>query len=215
MKAHRQAAQGFTLVEVLVCLALMSLIATALVASLELGGRTWQRVTRGVETLEDTARAQDFLRQHLSALYPAGATAAGTATGFLLSNGDALEFSGFAPGAMDTGMLRYQVALSALDPDVLEVRFRPERASDDWSHERLLTGVALLSVRFFEKPPDAPGRWLDHWSDPTRPPLLIRLDVSFKPGDRRRWPPLFVAPRIDTNATCVFDTVSRSCRSGA
>ena len=209
MTARRPATQGFTLIEVLVCLSLMSLIATALIASLDVGGHTWQRVTRGVATIEDTTRAQDFLRQHLSALYP------GNTGGFLLSSGDSLEFSGFAPGATDAGMMRYQLALSAHEPGVLEIRFRPERSTDGWSHEPLLAGVAALSVRFFEKLPDAPGRWLDQWSDASRPPPLIRLDVNFNPGDPRHWPPLFIAPRIDTNATCVFDTVSRSCRSGA
>ena len=38
--------RGFTLIEVLVALALMALIATMLIASLELGGHSWQRVTR-------------------------------------------------------------------------------------------------------------------------------------------------------------------------
>jgi hypothetical protein len=170
--------------------------------------------------MEDTTRAQEFLRQRLSTLYPYTHGDNSVATpGFLLSTGNTLEFSGFAPNALDEGMLRYQVVLSAAEPGILEVRFRrdrngsPDSLSSDWSHERLLSGVTALSVQFFEKPPDSTGHWVDQWSDTAKLPRLIRVDISFAPNDVRRWPPLYVEPRVDTNANCVFDVVSRRCRN--
>jgi hypothetical protein len=39
--------------------------------------------------------------------------------------------------------------------------------------------------------------------------------VAFGSNDKRRWPPLYIEPRVDTPASCVFDVVSRRCRSGA
>jgi general secretion pathway protein J len=171
--------------------------------------------------MEDITRAQDFLRQRLGTIYPSEhGDLALSSPGFLISSGDALEFSGSAPHALDEGILRYQIALSRSEPGTLDVRFRrdrnglPNAAFSDWSHERLLTRVAALSVQFFEMSPDSAGRWVDSWSDASRLPRLIRVDVSFAPNDARRWPPLYVEPRIDTNTSCVFDVVSRRCRGG-
>src|SRR5258708_3317185 len=60
---------GFTLIEVLVSLSLMSLMATIMIASLQLGGHTWQRVTRRVADTNDVAQAQTLLRQWLASLH--------------------------------------------------------------------------------------------------------------------------------------------------
>jgi prepilin-type N-terminal cleavage/methylation domain-containing protein len=63
-------ARGFTLIEVLVALALMSLIGTILIESLRVAGHTWQRVTREAGNIDEITRAQDFLRQRLAAVQP-------------------------------------------------------------------------------------------------------------------------------------------------
>ena len=43
---------------------------------------------------------------------------------------------------------------------------------------------------------DVKPRWRDRWRDPSKLPLLVRVQVTFPPGDRRRWPELVVAPAI-------------------
>jgi hypothetical protein len=55
----------------------------------------------------------------------------------------------------------------------------------------------LSSVRDLERavaslPPDC----LDNWDGLLGLAQLIRVRVSFAPGDRRRWPDLVVAPRL-------------------
>jgi general secretion pathway protein J len=39
-------------------------------------------------------------------------------------------------------------------------------------------------------------RWRDRWRDASKLPLLVRVQVTFPPGDRRRWPELVIAPAI-------------------
>jgi general secretion pathway protein J len=215
--------RGFTLIEVLVSLALMSMLATLLISSLELGGHTWQRVTREATNMEEIELAQDFLRQRFSSIYPdrgnAPSASVSNSGGFVSGVGNAIGFSGFAPNSADAGLLRYEIAMSTSEPGCLEVRYRSARAglttsaAADWSHERLVSHVAGLSIQFLEKPSGLPGRWVDHWNDTTHLPRLIRIDVSFAREDRRRWPPLYVEPRIDTNTNCLFDRVIRRCRN--
>lgn len=43
---------------------------------------------------------------------------------------------------------------------------------------------------------DVKPRWRDRWHEPSKLPLLVRVQVTFPPGDRRRWPELVVAPAI-------------------
>lgn len=43
---------------------------------------------------------------------------------------------------------------------------------------------------------DVKPRWRDRWHDPSKLPLLVRVQVAFPPGDRRRWPELVIAPAI-------------------
>lgn len=221
MRRSRQPHRGFTLIEVLVALALMAMIAMILIASLQLGGHSWQRVTHAVAATEDIEQAQTFLRQRLSSIYPyEHGTTDIASSGPLVSDGTTLEFSSFGPNSTADGMLRYQIGLSS-DSTTLEIRSRrdrnglPDAAAAEWVSEPLLQHVAGMAVQFWLKPNDAPGRWANRWIDSTALPRLIRIDVTFSPTDNRRWPPLYVEPRVDTDASCVFDVVSRRCRSGA
>jgi general secretion pathway protein J len=211
--------RGFTLIEMLVALALMGMIAVILITSLQLGGHSWQRVMRAAASTEDIAQAQEILRLRLSALYPENRVAGDLSQpAFLVSNGSSLEFSGEAPEATADGILRYQIAVSA-SSGALEIRSSSDQhghigTSSDSKAEALLSHVASLAVQFWLKPEATGGRWVDRWES-RKLPQLIRIDVAFGANDKRRWPPLYVEPRIDTPASCVFDVVSRRCRSGA
>jgi general secretion pathway protein J len=210
--------RGFTLIEMLVALALMGMIAVILITSLQIGGYTWQRVMNATSTTEEIAQAQETLRLRLSALIPEQqATGEIGQSAFLISNGTSLEFSGAAPEASADGISRYQLAVSA-HSGALEIRSWPEQGHlDDPSNskaEALLPHVTSFAVQFWLKPEATVGRWVDRW-DSKKIPQLIRIDVKFAANDKRRWPPLYIEPRVDTPASCVFDVVSRRCRSGA
>jgi general secretion pathway protein J len=206
--------RGFTLMEMLVALALMGMIAVILITSLQLGGHTWQRVMRSAAGTEEIAEAQESLRQLLSSLSPGDNRRRLS----LVSNGTSLEFSSVAPAASSDGILRYQVSVSA-GSKALEIRVSPGQdghlgGSADSRAEALLPRVASLAVQFWFKSETGPGRWVDRWES-DRLPQLIRIDLAFEANDKRRWPPLYVEQRVDTPASCVFDVVSRRCRSGA
>jgi general secretion pathway protein J len=221
MTAGARHTRGFTLIEVLVSVALMALIATILIASLQLGGHSWQRVTRAAENTEDIAQAQAFLRERLATIYPnESATPSLLAPGTLVSDGSTLEFSGFSPTALADGITRYRIAVDTSGTGTLEIRSHRDgydsvsTQASDWSHESLLSHVSLIAIQFWQQSPDVPGHWVPNWRDSKELPGLIRVDVTFPSNDSRRWPPFYVQPRIDAAVTCQFDVVSRRCRSG-
>lgn len=213
--------KGFTLIEILVALALMAMIATILIVSLEIGGHTWQRVTRTTDRIDEIMLAQTILRDQLSAIYPDQRHRSGTnADHFLSSDGSQIEFLGTAPLAQSDGIWRYHLQLEQ-PSGTLTLRSRRDPrnlsagANSDWSKEPLLRSVASVTIHFLHESGESAAQWIEQWNDPRALPRLIRVEVTFAPSDSRRWPPLYVSPLVDTDANCVFDVVSRSCRSGA
>jgi general secretion pathway protein J len=214
-----QSSRGFTLIEVLVSLAMMGIIATVLVASLQIGGHSWKRVTRTATNVEEIARAQQLLRQSLSSAHlVADSDDPAVFRPSLIGTPTTLEFSSMSPTLSDDALMRFRVGLAEVDPTTIEVSYCRERnrASGsmpcDWSREVLITKVAGLSIQFWAGASGVPGYWISGWEDRAKPPRLIRIEVQFEPGDPRRWPPLYIEPRVDANAQCAFDVVSRRCR---
>lgn len=213
--------RGFTLIEVLVALALMALIATMLIASLELGGHSWQRVTRLATNSMEIATSQNFLRARLEAIYPARNPLSGnTDLTFVATDGRTLEFTAESSAFASNGMVRYQIINRDSTRPSLEVRWQEAMDSPDtvstraWTIEPLIHRIAAFSVDFWEPATtNGPGRWVSKWNISATPPPLIRIDVRFPPGDARRWPPLYIEPRVNASSDCEFDFVSRRCRS--
>jgi len=221
MSRSPQHARGFTLIEVLVALALMSLIGTILIESLQVGGHTWRQVMREAANTDEVARAQGFLRERLATIYPARpAQDIASSSESFIGESDALEFSSAFSGHSAQGLVRYWVGLSRSAPANVEIRYSSERTLltrsqvSDWSSEPLLAHVRGLSIQFWESSADSTGQWVSHWADNTKLPRLIRIEVHFAENDARRWPPLYIEPRIDARSNCVFDVVSRRCRGG-
>ncbi|QYE33905.1 prepilin-type N-terminal cleavage/methylation domain-containing protein [Polymorphobacter sp. PAMC 29334] len=194
--------RGFTLVEMLVSLALLGLAATMMAT----GFASATRLTRSNEARtvagETVAAAQSGLRDRIERLRPA--------TRF---DGAALaaDFEG-GPASM---------TFVALPP--ISERPSPQRRFHLEIDENgglvlgdgqaaLLSGVADLRLAYFG--PDATGvpHWTDDWSARPTAPEAIRIDVTFAPGDRRRWPEMIVRPATTVDTTCVLDTNTGKCR---
>jgi general secretion pathway protein J len=221
MSPAQPPARGFTLIEVLVALALMSLLGTVLIESLRVGGHTWRHVTREAANIEEITRAQEFLRRRLGAMDPLHTASGGTLpSDSFVGESDRLEFSSTAADHSNDGRVHYWFGPSRSDPGSIEVRYHRDHTglapldASDWSSEPLLAHTTGLSIQYWESPAGSSGHWVDHWADQTMLPRLIRIEVRFADSDPRRWPPLYVEPRLDTVATCAFDVVSRRCRDG-
>lgn len=212
MNRHR----GFTLIEILVTLALMAMISTILIASLTFGGHVWQKAIGIASNTEEVAQAQKFLRAHLSSLvFTTGRPFGASVPQGLSSDGTSLEFTAESEAA-GSALLRYKVDVSS--SRVLQVQSTPVRPNagqnvTSGTPEPLLRNVASIEIQFWVQSADAPGQWVGRWSDLARVPPLVRIDVVFGLKDARRWPPLYIEPHVDTPSDCAFDVVSRRCRS--
>jgi general secretion pathway protein J len=200
-------ARGFTLIELLVALTLLGLLMVALLGGLRLGARAWE-VTG--ERLDQTSRlqiVQDFLRGRISQAYPLEAADATGETRLAFSGApDRMAFVSVLPEHLAPGLQRFTLGLVERDERVnLLLTWQALAPEDETVGEAaagervMLEGVAGLEIAYFgSRGAEDPPTWSAAWDEaPLRLPELIRLRVSFPPGDRRSWPDLVVRPMLD------------------
>jgi general secretion pathway protein J len=218
---------GFTLIEMLVAVTLMALIGIAVTDGLRLARRSLQTAARVDRDSWEIVAAQRFLRRALESTEPGGSAESESGSG-IQGEGSRLTFRAAGPLSVNEGIpsvFDIQVVPEARDVDQqdLVVRWQAQTADTDLASdvanpgEVLVTGVQSVRWQYF--PASLPSNgiteastWLDEWHARSDLPALIRLEVTFKPGSRRIWPPLIVRLRLTHDAGCVFDVVAQDCR---
>ncbi len=219
-----KAQRGFSLVELLVALAVLALAATllaALVARIGLGIEVMRRQDRTSADIADVAFA---LRQRLAAIAPLGdVRTVGTTVDF---TGQRAQVEFVAPAPDHTGpdaLQRYRLRrdpggeLALYRLSTLDIRTDAHAATvAGWQREPLLTGVERLEVRYWGRDPffarlakanpdtavPTPSSWQGQWQDRRALPQLIAVRVIFPAGDRRVWPDLIVRPEGAVHESC-------------
>lgn len=200
---------GFTVLELLVSLALLVLIAGFVTGGLQFARRASQ-ATRQIDRLAASGSAAEALRQLLSDAMPVAelgpegdirlAFAGGPAT---LSFVAALP-ERQAPAGLYRVTLGYDAVGSGPDrPGGIALALAPfEKVTPQGGvlvagdRHPLAEGVAGLSLRYFgaAKPWQA-AAWHDRWDRPDALPQLVGVTVTFPEGDLRHWPELVIGLR--------------------
>lgn len=193
--------RGFTLLEVMIALVLLSLLLSVLFAGLRLGAQSWDAGQTRVGDAADRAQVLAFLDRQLTRAeplfwqHPQGETqlafegrretVAWVATLPAHRGG-----GGLALLSLEVGRLEGQPSLvlghQLFHPDTLDPGTFEEQ-------EVLLEGVTEITIEYFG-PEEGDNRlsWSDTWLDRSELPRLIRLRIE---GERGPWPDLVIAPR--------------------
>jgi len=216
--------RGYTLVELVVALALLALASVLIAQGVRLGLRAWDSVNQRLTRVQAVGVVQQLLRGRLSQVYPYRAQS-GTEQGVtnayaLIGETEKLSFSAPGPHAMAGEMLRYRLYLDRGDGSgKLKISWQADPGpggeqvpgSGD-GEETLLDDVDMVAFEYYAREGQGPGGWLPQWQGQQTPPALVRLRLAFAHGAAGDWPTLVVRPRIDIAADCQFDLVSRRCR---
>jgi general secretion pathway protein J len=216
-------APGFTLIELLVGLAILGMMAAMLVAGLGTTGLMAARTRAAADALEPVAAAQMVLRGRLERLSAVPRLTSAVPIVDIEGNERAFDFTGAPPDRdMPDALYRYRLAMTSGGDVILYsapvlARETDEDTPASWQAIRLAERATSLSITYFGDAPVNDGlgggrRWLTFWTDRPQPPDLVRVRVSFAPGDRRVWPDLIVRPRATVNNACRIDAVSGRCR---
>lgn len=186
MTRARQA--GFTLMEVLVALALLGFVVVGLSQGQRLGLQAWDRQARRAATLEEIGATERLIRDLLEQTEPGPIGGVPPLRGL--------------PGAVSMrsvlriGLERRSVE-AALGVDArrqLVLRWTPRGAAQGAAASRervLLTGIDHLELWYHG---DGTG-WQREWHSAV-PPRAIRVEIAFA-QPARRWPPIVVSPRLE------------------
>lgn len=193
---------GFTLVEVVIALTLMSLIMLGLVSALSTFGQTGGRIEQRGERADDMRLVSGFLRQILStaSIQHRHARDDGTMASYLIGSARSLEWLGRLPARHGAGGL-YHIRLGMREEGeafdlILKLRpFAPPPdelgtiAALDWEQEPeriLVREITAFSIAYQRL---GSGDWEDEWFDPDVLPGRVALRV-FVAGSA--WPELII-----------------------
>ena len=218
MTANR--ARGFTLLELMIGLALLGLIMTLIFAGLQLTIRGWDSAEESGERANRIRLVQTLLLRELAAVYPYRWKNSAEMNLAFAGAADSLRFvSSTPPRAGQGGLNLVELVLAKSDQGV-QLRMRrqiPTREQRDFDRLKDEDGVVLLdrlesaAFEYFgsDTPPGKPT-WRDSWEDPQRLPRLVRISLRSKAA--AAWPDVVVALRVSENAGCGgWDAVNERC----
>ena len=188
---------GFTLLELMVAMALLALLGLTLAGGMRFGLQAWNRVDSRLDRGEPIASSQVLLRRLLEQAMP---LPAGTASGVIAFSGRAaaLRFIGRLPErAAAPGLNEVTLRLEPGDGGAkLVLSWQPLGGAGAGTGNRktLLEGVATGHFRYYGSAADGrPADWQEEWTNAHGLPRLVALDLTFR-DDRIVWPPLMIAP---------------------
>jgi|SRR5580658_9398341 general secretion pathway protein J len=219
-RGRRERAAGFTLVELLVALALFGLLTTVLFATIRFGMNAWTRGTAHIEQTDETLRVQNLLRSLIENAYPLFQSTSNEG-GHVDFDGASTSVSLLSANPIALGMAgRSHFRLSA-EPhgDLTDLRLTsiPELAlpgvSSRPAAEMLLAGAEKVAFSYFgQRNGDRSAAWVSTWSGEAALPQLVRVEITFPAHDGRDWPQLLVAPHITADVSCTYDPLTGRCR---
>jgi len=202
---QRQAprATGFTLLELLVVMALLSGVMLALGASMRTMAQTEVRIDHRLARTDEFRVATTFLRSTLgrvSARKVVAVTQAGAPAWLFATEPDAMAWVGVMPARHGTGgRYFFRLAVEQLNgKPTLAIRFTPWAdiaEFPDWSQAQvrgLVTGVHTFSIRYADIRANPPV-WTDKWTVSDRLPEKVSIALE---SDSGPWPELIVPMRV-------------------
>lgn len=219
-----RAQRGFTLIEMVVALAIVAMISVVLFESLRFGQRAHETVVDRGGSSWQVFSSQRLIRSLLEAAYPREAAPTESVPVYgLEGDGEKVSVLAAAPlAAGGAGMQRYEIeprrnTKGRID---LVVRWRTDPTTeaptaDSVAEETLIEDVASVQWAYMSTERDAEPAWTGQWRGRAELPRLVRLCVGFAADDPRTWPELVMSPRITDDANCAFDVVAQRCRAGS
>lgn len=214
-------AAGFTLLEVVVALTLLSGLLLLIFSGLRLGVRSWDAGALRGDKSDQMLLASSFVRKELTAAFPWRFKDSLAVKLAFKGEKQSLRFVSMRPAEIGGGGL----AFVAFDFDPAKAQETGGRlvmrrtlaaaeakdfdALDSIEKFTLMDGVTDVQFEFYgaENDTNTP-LWADHWDYPQRLPSHVRL--TMKAGDEKL-PEIVVALKLGEEAGCYESSFQRTC----
>ena len=211
MKIVRQAKQpGFTLLEVLLGMSIMSVMMLLLFASLRICVQNWNAGEKKIAQVSQAAIIQNFLQSKLHATVPLDGDFLEEAQFSFQGSQDQIQFVAAMPAS--AGRLGLQLFKMNLQPSsrgeqgsYLQVEmqpFFPQGEGEEQGVEKpviILRKIQRLKFAYFgsdNAAKNSDSSWQNDWLEKESLPRLVSIDIELVNGEV--WPQLVVALKVDT-----------------
>ncbi|MFI3154679.1 MAG: prepilin-type N-terminal cleavage/methylation domain-containing protein [Methylococcaceae bacterium] len=196
---------GFTLIEVLIAMTLLSIMVVLLFSSLRICAQSWEQGENKITEVNEVAVVYNFFQRHLSSAIPLwdDFTKKEERTFSFQGKKQSLQFvSAFPASAGRSGMQLFSIEQQQEDDEqVIKVTltpFFPAAEGEEWQSEEvvLLRHVSDFSLSYFGVAVDDGGEnsWQDEWLERDAQPQLVKISISTENGVF--WPEIIIELKV-------------------
>jgi general secretion pathway protein J len=220
LSARRQA--GFTLIELVVAMALLATMMLLLYGGLNFSLRSWDAGDTNGRRTADRRIGTNFLRRELSEIFPMRWKEPMTLKFAFEGAEHTLKFVSSRPAGVTQGGLSMVSLAVEREPggrkrDLVMRRAMPDdealnfNALDKAERNVLMADIDSVSFEYFGAENDftAP-QWTPSWTTPARIPEMVRLRI--RDADGTPLPEMAVKVQLGEEAGCLENVFQRSCR---
>ena len=199
--------RGFTLIEVLIAMTLLSIMVVLLFSSLKICADSWEKGENKITDVNEVAVVYNFFQRHLSVAKPLWNDFSGENKTFSFQGkAQSLQFvSAFPASAGRSGLQLFSVELQSEDNDqVIKVTitpFFPAAEGKEWHKEEvsLIKHVSDFTLAYFGSDDGvSEGSWQDEWLDKEVQPRLVKVNIKLE--NEIYWPEIIIDLKVSGTA---------------
>jgi general secretion pathway protein J len=224
----RNSARGFTLIEVLIAMTLLSVMVVLLFGSLKICAQSWEMGEKKIAEVNEMAVVYNFFQQHLSAAKPLKNDftedeslqddfTEGESKLSFQGDAQSLQFvSVFPASAGRAGMQLFSLEVQDEGPrgsgnDGAEIKvtltpFFPVVEGEEWQKEDavLIKHVSHFALSYFGPDQDTgESRWQDEWLNKDVLPRLVKIQIERE--DEVFWPDMIIELKVSGGSDIVTE----------
>lgn len=206
--------RGYSLLELVIALALLGFIALATSGGVQFGARAWEASEAKVESIERVQGAQNLLRTLLQRAMPRELDPSfAVDLDLFRGSATALAFTASAPSAFGAeGLTRFELRVDGeRGARRLVLSWQGANKGGEARSQTLIGGADSIAIAYGARDQGATVVWSDTWQDRSGAPALVTIRAAFPKGSGRSWPLFTVRTRITQDPLCLYNADTFGC----